>query len=252
MLKHYHETMNSLLLKSKRIAFFGGSFDPPHLGHLAVARAARSALGLDRVLFAPVGAQPLKPNGSTAPFGDRLAMTELAIAGEPDFSISLADAPTEGGQPNYTLDTLRGLRAQLQPEGELFCLMGADSFINLRKWRGGGEIPFAASLLVASRPGQLLDDLTASLPDGITLTAANPDAGDEHSQRDGSIEVRRFVLRNRAGEAAEFYLLPGLHVEISASSIRDQVRSASDIKAPGKELLPAAVAQYIRSHDLYR
>ena len=60
---------------SCRVAFFGGSFDPPHLGHLAVARAARQALRLDRVLFAPVGAQPLKPKGSTASFPDRLAMT---------------------------------------------------------------------------------------------------------------------------------------------------------------------------------
>src|SRR5215469_14916173 len=76
-----------------RIAFFGGSFDPPHLGHLAIARAARDALQLDRVLFAPVGAQPLKPKGSTASFEDRLAMTELAIAGERGFEVSLADAP---------------------------------------------------------------------------------------------------------------------------------------------------------------
>lgn len=62
--------------EGRRVAFFGGSFDPPHLGHLAVARAARKALCLDRVLFAPVGAQPLKPAGSTAPFADRLRMTE--------------------------------------------------------------------------------------------------------------------------------------------------------------------------------
>src|SRR5271166_4689651 len=89
-----------------RIAFFGGSFDPPHLGHLAVARAARAALGLDLVLFAPVGAQPLKPRGSTAPFEDRLAMTRLAIHAEPGFAVSLADAPRPSGAPNYTLETL--------------------------------------------------------------------------------------------------------------------------------------------------
>ena len=93
----------------RRIAFFGGSFDPPHLGHLAVARAAREALGLDTVLFAPVGAQPLKPVGSTASFEDRVAMTELAIAGEPGFAISLADAPKPSGAPNYTLETLQKL-----------------------------------------------------------------------------------------------------------------------------------------------
>ena len=117
-----------------RVAFFGGSFDPPHLGHLAVARAARDALRLDRVLFAPVGAQPLKPEGSTAPVPARVAMTELAIAGEPGFEISLLDAPGAAGKPNYTLETLRALRAGLPAGGCLFCLMGADSFASLRRW----------------------------------------------------------------------------------------------------------------------
>jgi nicotinate-nucleotide adenylyltransferase len=85
---------------ARRVAFFGGSFDPPHLGHLGVARAAQAALGLDIVLFAPVGAQPLKPRGASADFEDRLAMTRLAIAGEPGFDLSLADAPKSSGAPN--------------------------------------------------------------------------------------------------------------------------------------------------------
>ena len=72
-----------------RVAFFGGSFDPPHLGHLAVARAARDAFQLDTVLFAPVGAQPLKPEGSAAGFEDRLAMTRLAIEDEPGLRFRL-------------------------------------------------------------------------------------------------------------------------------------------------------------------
>src|SRR5258708_26804683 len=91
----------------RRVAFFGGSFDPPHLGHLAIARAAREALRLDTILFAPVGAQPLKPMGSTAPFADRVAMTELAIAGEPGFELSLVAAPDPNRQPNSTLEPLR-------------------------------------------------------------------------------------------------------------------------------------------------
>src|SRR5947209_19540734 len=99
---------------ARRVAFFGGSFDPPHLGHLAIARAARDALCLDTVLFAPVGAQPLKPQGSTAPFDDRLAMTRLAIAGEPCFELSLIDAPDAHGKPNYTLETLPKLRPEFR------------------------------------------------------------------------------------------------------------------------------------------
>jgi len=231
----------------RRVAFFGGSFDPPHLGHLAVARAARAALGLDSVLFAPVGAQPLKPHGSTAGFEDRLAMTRLAVAGEPDFAVSLVDAPKPAGAPNFTLDSLNRLRAELPPGSALFCLMGADAFFGLRRWHRPAEIPFVAPLIVASRPGQRMDDLRAALPDGVTIESA-PDAA-----RTGSaVEVRSYLLRNTAGDSAPFYLLPGLNVEISASEIREQVRAVSGGRTKGRELLPVAVFDYIRSHNLYR
>lgn len=241
----YDEGMADTAGAAERVAFFGGSFDPPHLGHLAVARAARDALRLDRVLFAPVGAQPLKPQGSTAPFPDRLAMTELAIAGEPAFGISLLDVPNDSGKPNYTLDTLRRLQADM-PGAALFCLMGADSFVSLRRWRGAAQIPFAASLVVASRPGQSLNDLTASIPDGLTLAPVQAPVHSANPQ----IELDAWTLRNQAGQTAGFYILPGLDVEISATDIRAQVRNATAID-PARPLIPAAVAQYIREHGLY-
>jgi nicotinate-nucleotide adenylyltransferase len=234
-------------LQGGRIAFFGGSFDPPHLGHLAVARAARSALRLDTVLFAPVGAQPLKAAGATAPFEDRLAMTRLAIAREPGFAVSLADAPRSSGAPNYTLETLLRLRAELPPGGELYCLMGADSFLGLRRWRRAAEIPFAAALIVASRPGERLDGLTAQLPSGLTLNEAA-----ETGCIGAAEESRCYRLRDHTGNSALFYLLPGLHVEISASQIREQVRDATSSTAPVQQFVSAAVADYIRSHGLYR
>jgi nicotinate-nucleotide adenylyltransferase len=156
-------------INARRVAFFGGSFDPPHLGHLGVARAARATLGLDTVLFAPVGAQPLKPQGSTASFEDRLAMTRLAIAGEPGFAVSLADAPKASGAPNYTLETLLTLCEELPPESALFCLMGADAFAAFSHWHRAAEIPFVAPLIVASRPGQRLSDLMAALPVGLMV-----------------------------------------------------------------------------------
>jgi nicotinate-nucleotide adenylyltransferase len=233
-----------------RVAFFGGSFDPPHLGHLAVARAARDALRLDRVLFAPVGAQPLKPHGSTAPFADRVAMTSLAIAREPGFEISLADAPASDYRPNYTLETLRALRHDLPPGGSLFCLMGADSFVSLGRWRGATEIPFVASLIVASRPGQLLDDLARFLPLGLTLEPWEP--AHDNSPPSVGIELRSYLLRNPAGRTAPFYLLPDLDVEISASEIRKQVPSAAQNPIATRSVLPASVAHYIRIHGLYR
>ena len=145
----------------QRVAFFGGSFDPPHLGHLAVARAARDALHLDTCLFAPVGAQPLKPQGSTASFDDRVRMTELAIGAEPASRLSRIDAPGPAGHPNYTLETLSA-RAQLSPAWRPFLPDGRRFLSRLAEWHGAAEIPFAASLIVASRPGQSLADLASA------------------------------------------------------------------------------------------
>ena len=236
---------------ARRIAFFGGSFDPPHLGHLAVARAAQTALDLEAVLFAPVGVQPLKTRGSTAGFADRVAMTRLAVAGEPGFAVSLADAPTGSGAPNYTLETLLRLRAELPADGILFCLMGEDSFLSLRRWHRAAEIPFTAPLVVASRPfsnsGERLGDIADALPAGLTIEAAAqlpPPAS--------NIEIRSYRLSSAAGESAPFYLLPGLHVEISATAIREQARAASHLSARQSDVLTAAVADYIRAHDLYQ
>ena len=232
---------------ARRVAFFGGSFDPPHCGHLAVARAAREALGLDTVLFAPVGAQPLKRNSSPgASFEQRLAMTQLAIAGERGFAVSTADAPQPSGAPNYTVETLERLRRELPAGSELLCLMGADSFATLRAWWRASELPFAATLVVASRPGEPLDRLAALLPDGVTMDAEPQQTGS------GAVELRCSTLRNTAGATAPFYLLPGLHVEISASEIRAQLRAARDARAQAQESLPAAVAGYIRAHNLYQ
>lgn len=235
-----------------RVAFFGGSFDPPHYGHLAVARAARTALGLDTILFAPVGAQPLKPQGSTASFEDRTVMVRLAIAGETGFAVSLLDAPKPFDAPNFTLDTLLRLRAELTGGGELFCLMGADSFLGFRRWHRSTEIPFVAPLIVASRPGQPLDDLRAALPDGLTMESAFASSSSGDRLPASSVEVRTLLLRSLAGEASPFYVLPGLNVEVSASEIRDRIREeAFASPASEQQLLPIPVLDYIRLRGLY-
>lgn len=244
----YDESMNELPHGARRIAFFGGSFDPPHLGHLAVARAAAAALDLDAVLFAPVGAQPLKPKGSRAGFEDRLAMTRLAIADDPSFSVSLADAPLDKGKPNYTLETLRGLREELPGGGELFCLMGADSFLGLRHWHGAAEIPFTAPLIVASRPNEPLEPSGEVLPAGLAIEPATARC----ASQEANVELRCFLLRNQRGDSAPFYLLPGLYVEISATEIRRQIREHAAGVLGGPGLLPPAVARYILDHGLYR
>lgn len=240
----------------QRVSFFGGSFDPPHFGHLAVARAARAALGLDVVLFAPVGAQPLKPEGSTASFEDRLEMTRLAIAGEQGFELSLADAPRRGDGPNYTVDTLERVRADLSEESTLYCLIGADSFAQLRLWHRAAEVPFAAHLIVASRPGLPLDDLRAMLPDGLDLQPAS-EAELPEADSKSKIALWCYSITDGSGRRAKFYLLPGLDVDISASQIREWIRAHDGSigetgNADGEALVPRAVTEYIRSRKLYR
>ena len=239
----------------RRVAFFGGSFDPPHLGHLAVARAAREAFKLDTVLFAPVGAQPLKMNGSTASFEDRVELTRLAIADEAGFAVSLADAPKPSGAPNYTIDTLLKLRGELPPDAALFCLMGADSFFGLRQWHRSAEIPFVAPPIVASRPAErsqprsdlLLADLKAALPAGLTI---EPVPGCDEFR--SGVEVRAYLVQNPGGRQTRLYLLPGLDVEISASEIREQVRASLGDLSSGHGVLPDAVFEAIRARGLYQ
>jgi nicotinate-nucleotide adenylyltransferase len=135
-----------------RIAFFGGTFDPPHRGHIAIALAAITRLGLDQVLVAPVATQPLKGGYGHSSFEDRLAMVRLAVAGEPGLTASDVDAPIPGGRPNYTFETLQRLRKQLQPTDELFCLVGADSFLTLKGWHRCAELLLFCDFIVAGRP----------------------------------------------------------------------------------------------------
>ena len=153
-----------------RVALFGGSFDPPHLGHLYIARAAAERLGFDRVLFAPTGRQPLKQGGA-AGFADRLAMAELLVC-EQGFEVSDVDAPREGA-PNYTVDTVARARP-LQPDGaELFFIAGADSFLSLKHWREPELLLRRGRLLegwvLAARPGFPLGELARALPPGFGL-----------------------------------------------------------------------------------
>lgn len=246
--------MSQSAIDEQRVAFFGGSFDPPHRGHLGVAHAAMAALPLDTVLFAPVGAQPLKPAGATASFDDRVEMTRLAIEGERDFRLSLADAPKPGGKPNYTLDTLKAVKSSLPLHSKLYCLMGADSFGVLQQWYRAAEIPFVAPLIVASRPGQPLTDLKALLPAGLSLEPACEQEPSRLSAEHSKIELQCYSLVNPAGQRTPFYLLPELDIPISASKIRELLRGlggAGDSNLED-ELLPRAVADCIRARGLYR
>jgi nicotinate-nucleotide adenylyltransferase len=224
-----------------RVGFFGGSFDPPHRGHIALARLAQERLGLDRLLFAPVGAQPLKHEGRpSTPFEDRVAMVRLAIADEPGMEVSLADAPRADGRPNYTIDTIRLVRDSLKAGDSLFCLMGADSFLTIGKWHQSEDLLLGCDFVVASRPGFDLQKIAAALPGSISLAA-------EHSDLPGCLVIGlRDGRRGAAGEHSRLYLLPDLAEDISATEIRSELRARTHAE------IPAPVADYIAAHRLYR
>ena len=145
---------------ARRVALLGGSFDPPHFGHLAMARAARERMELDEILLAPTGLQPLKRNGATASFADRLAMTKLLCAEEPAYlRASAMDAPHADGSPNYTVETLEAMRREW-PRVRLFAILGADSFREFPRWHEVERLQAMAEWIVVSRPGFAVGERT--------------------------------------------------------------------------------------------
>lgn len=133
-----------------RLGIFGGTFDPPHIGHLIVAQDAWSVLGLDRILFIPAASPPHKTDRVITPAALRLEMLRAALAGDPRFEVADLELRREG--PSYTVDTLRELRARY-PAASLFFLLGTDQFRELHTWREPEEIAQLARLVVLSRGG---------------------------------------------------------------------------------------------------
>jgi nicotinate-nucleotide adenylyltransferase len=130
-----------------RVGVFGGTFDPVHVGHLAIANAALESVPLDRVLFVLARRSPLKERGPVAPEADRLRMLELAIAGEPRFAVSRIELDREG--PSYTVDTLE----RLAGDDLLFLILGSDAIADFPRWKDPDRIAKLATLAVADRPG---------------------------------------------------------------------------------------------------
>ena len=130
-----------------RVGVFGGTFDPVHVGHLAIAHAALESVPLDRVLFVLAKRSPLKERGPVASEGDRLRMLELAVADEPRFAVSRLELDRDG--PSYTVDTLE----RLSGTDELFLILGSDAIADLPRWKDPDRIARLATLVVAERPG---------------------------------------------------------------------------------------------------
>jgi nicotinate-nucleotide adenylyltransferase len=132
-----------------RLAIFGGTFDPVHCAHLAVAREAADRFHLDRVLLIPAGRPPHKQNGAHAPYDDRVRMAEIATAGDPRLCVSRLE---EGTERSYSIDTIEKVRTTLAAGDELFFLIGADAFAEIHTWHKWREVAAAVRFIVVSRP----------------------------------------------------------------------------------------------------
>jgi nicotinate-nucleotide adenylyltransferase len=140
-------TQHSIL----RLGLLGGSFNPVHNGHLAIARQTREALGLDQVLFIPTSQPPHKPNNSLAPAQNRYEMVHMAIASDPTFAISDVEIRRPG--KSYTIDTVRLLQQEYGAQTQLFFLIGLDAFLDFPSWRDPQTLLTLCRFVVLSRPG---------------------------------------------------------------------------------------------------
>jgi nicotinate-nucleotide adenylyltransferase len=238
----------------RRIAFFGGSFDPPHRGHLAIATAAANTFALDQVLFAPAGHQPFKAKFPATDFLHRYSMTALATQEDPRFIPSLLDAPhTDAageGHPNYTVETLGHLRALLTtgPEPtQLFTLLGADSWMDVGQWFQAPRLLALSDWIVAARPGVSLDRAEAALPGNIKVEHGSSGSSVAH-QDSGDLPVCNLTLHHANAAATRVWFLSHLQEDISAT----ELRATLDRGQPDPALLPPAVLNYIAKTNIYR
>jgi len=218
-----------------RLGLLGGSFDPVHNGHLAIAQQTREALGLDQILFIPTSHPPHKPNGSLAPARDRYEMVRLAIASDPSLAISDVEIRRPG--KSYSIDTIRLLQQEYGAHTQLFFLIGLDAFLDFPSWRDPRTLLQLCSFVVLSRPGLSFRSFStvSLLPPIPPSSLTDLDAG-RISQIEVSLGKQRLTCLR----------LPPCAV--SASDIRVRIRQG----LPVANLLPPLVESYILRHHLYQ
>ena len=199
----------------RRLGILGGTFDPVHDGHLVIAEEARVRLNLPEVRFIPAGEPPHKGVRPVTPAADRLAMVRLAIAGNPDFTVSTMEI--ERGGPSYTVDTLRDLRRLEGDDCELHFIVGGDGLRDLPTWHDPDGILALCRLVVVRRPGVGEIDLPA-------------------------LKRQLPALRER------LTLLDGPLFDVSGTELRERARAGLPIRYQ----LPEAVREYIEARGLYR
>jgi nicotinate-nucleotide adenylyltransferase len=223
--------------RERRIALFGGTFDPIHIGHLAVARAAERRFHLDEIHFIPTGHPPHKPLRGMATYADRYAMVSIACADHPRFVPSLAEsgAGHSGREVFYSVDTVKHFKQKHHAPGtHLYFLLGADSFLHIPSWKDYETLLGLCDFIVASRPGFDVAALRLVIPPELFARR-----GAAHTPLDPrAIALRRTVV----------YVLDTVSSHVSATEVRHRLDRNDSIHG----LVPPRVEEYINKKALYR
>jgi nicotinate-nucleotide adenylyltransferase len=225
----------------RRIALFGGSFDPIHNGHVAVARAADRRFNFDEIHFIPASRPPHKLKQHLAPFPHRFAMVSLACTEHPHFIPSLAEAGEDfsGTQLHYSVDTVRYFRNAYHGHGDrIFFIVGADAFLDIPLWKEYEILLGLSDFIIANRPGIRAEALRLVIPPDLI---ARPDAKKEAQAAQPS-QVVAHLLRGTV------YLLESVASDISATDIRRRATHGQSIHG----LVSLRVEEYILKQGLYR
>jgi nicotinate-nucleotide adenylyltransferase len=235
------------------IGLFGGTFDPIHNGHVALARGAQERFHLGCIHFVPAGVPPHKQRHPITSYYHRYAMVALATVNEKAFVPSLLEAPEETAVPaipgkkghlqraqpgvNYTIDTVRRLKQTLKKSDRLFLLSGIDAFHDIATWHEAEALFRECEFIVASRPGYSLADVANALPEELRPKSAVTKPFTKQPAREDLVLA-----------GATVHLLENVHQNVSATAIRDAVVA----RRPLTKFVDSAVADYIKKTGLYR
>ena len=211
-----------------RVGLLGGSFNPVHNAHLRIAGAAQEACLLDRVVFIPSADPPHKLLEGDISFESRSLMVSMAISSRPDFEMSTVEA--ERGGKSYSIDTIRIFRVRF-PEDDLYFIIGADSFMEIGSWHCFAEIFRSCNLIVVERPGILLVNPLADLPDAVRGAFI--------------LDSQSGCLTHESGTTTHF--ITGSPMELSSTEIRRLAACGADIS----QYVPPEVAAYISQQRIY-
>jgi len=219
------------------ISLFGGTFDPVHKGHLAVARAAAERFQLSKVYFIPASMPPHRQDERIAPFHDRYAMLALATAGEKKFLPSLAEAPAEQDHLSFTIDTVHRFKQAAGTSHHFFFIIGIDAFLQVASWHRSEDLLREIDFIVVSRPRFSMADVADALPKSLRPPPAVVKAFRE-SPAKGTLALRGTVI----------HILDDVKSPVSATAVR---RAAAAGKSLARFVEPL-VAEYIKKMELYK